>query len=228
MAIVTGAASGIGQATAAILRSQSVRVIGVSRRLANTETTMSCDVGDEGSVARVFARVVAQLGRLDILVNSAAIVAKTEPLEVSVEEWESTLRTNVVGTYLCCKHAIAPMRKQRYGRIINISSIAGRSISRSASVVYTSSKYAVIGLTRQLAARFGQEGITINCVCPSETLTELFLKNIPKERQEAMAAANPLRRLAEPEEVARVIAFLASEAASYMNGAVVDVNGGQL
>ncbi len=227
VAVVTGAASGIGQATVERLRTQSMQVIGVSRRLDDTETTLRCDVTDEASVTRVFEHVLRRFGRVDVLVNSAAIVAKTEPLEVSVREWEETLRTNVIGTYLCCREAIGTMRRQRYGRIVNISSLAGRWVSRSASLAYTCSKYAVIGLTRQLAVRFGQEGMTINCVCPSETLTELFVQNIPLDCRDAMAAANPLRRLAEPEEVAGVIAFLASEAASYMNGAVVDVNGGQ-
>jgi 3-oxoacyl-[acyl-carrier protein] reductase len=227
VAVVTGAASGIGRAVAEVLSAQGMRVVGISRRMRETETTSPCDVTDEQTVAAVFGRIAERFGRLDVLVNGAAIVAKTEPLEVSVREWEETLRTNVIGTYLCCREAIGIMQRQRYGRIVNISSIAGRWVSRSASLAYTCSKYAVIGLTRQLAVRFGQEGITINCVCPSETATELFLQNVPAQRREAIATANPLRRLAEPVEVARVIGFLASEAASYMNGTVVDVNGGQ-
>jgi 3-oxoacyl-[acyl-carrier protein] reductase len=112
--------------------------------------------------------------------------------------------------------------------VVNLSSVAGRSYSRRASVAYTASKYAVIGLTKQLAACFGRDGITINCVAPSETATEMLTRRVPPGERRAIGQANPLERLARPSEIAAVIAFLASPAASYVNGAVIDVNGGLL
>ncbi len=228
VAVVTGASGGIAKATADLLKQQGMAAIGLSRSLEATETTLSCDIKDEDSVANAFSEIAKRFGRIDASINAAAVTTTGEPLSATVKEWEETLRTNVIGTYLCCKYAIQEMLKQGTGSIVNISSVAGRSYSLTASVPYTSSKYAVIGLTRQLAARYGREGIRINCVCPSQTRTELLLKHVPADRLETLARANPLGRLAEPVEVAHTIAFLASEAASYINGAVVDVNGGML
>ncbi len=228
VAVVTGGGSGIGKATVRLLKEHGFHAIGISRGLPDGNGTLRCDVSDETSVARAFRRVVRKFGRIDILVNCAGIASKRDPLSVSVKEWERVLRTNLIGSYLCCREAIPVMRRRRYGRIVNVSSIAGRSYSRSCSVAYTSSKYALIGLTRQLAAAFGREGININCVCPSETKSEMLLKNVPRKRLKAMERSHPLGRLAEPAEIARVISFLVSEAASYVNGAVVDVNGGLL
>ena len=228
VAVVTGASSGIGKAAAELFKSQGLTTIGVSRRSPDTDVTFHCDVQDERSVARVFKRVLDRFGRIDILVNCAGVVAKHDPLTLGAAEWDAILRPNLLGTYWCCKHALKAMRRQRYGKIVNVSSVAGRSYSRTASVAYTSSKYAVIGLTRQLAVHVGRYGVTINCVCPSETKSEMLLRNVPSKRLRALAAAHPLGRLAEPVEVAHAIAFLVSEASSYVNGAVVDVNGGLL
>ncbi len=227
VAIVTGAGSGIGRAAAERLRKDGVTVVGLGRRLPSSPTTRSCDVRDEATVARVIAEVTREHGRLDILVNCAGVAVAAGPLEVTLEQWEEMLRTNLIGTYWCCKHAVLAMRPRRYGRIVNVGSIAGRSFSRTASVAYTCSKYAVIGLTRQLAASVAADGITVNCVCPSQTRTEM-LAAVPAAQLEAVAAAVPIGRLAEPEEVAEAIAFLTGEAAGYVNGAVLDVNGGQL
>lgn len=228
VAVVTGASRGIGKTTAELLRAQGVTTIGLSRHVVDTAQTRRCDVGDPAVVARVFRAVQRDVGRIDILVNCAGVVTMSDPLEERVEEWEALWRTNVLGAYLCCQEALKPMRAQRAGRIVNLSSIAGRSFSRTASVAYTCSKYAVIGLTRQLAAGCGRDGVTVNCVCPSATRTEMLLANVPPPQLQALAEANPLGRLAEPHEIAQVVAFLVSDAASYLNGAVIDVNGGLL
>ncbi len=228
VAVVTGASSGIGKVTADLLSKQGITTIGLSRRVEDTHLTRRCDVRDEQLVRAVFGDIIAGFGHIDILINCAGIVSQSDPLAVPVEEWDAVLRTNLVGTYLCCKHAIPTMSAQRFGRIVNVSSIAGRSYSRTASIAYTCSKYAVVGLTRQLAASFGREGITINCVCPSQTKSEMLLTNVAPEQIDALVASIPVGRLAEPEEVAQVICFLASDAASYINGAAVDVNGGQI
>lgn len=228
LAVVTGASTGIGKVTAELLRSQGIATVGISRRLEDASWTRRCDVTDEKSVERVFQEILSTFGGIHILVNCAAIVSTAGLLDVSVQDWEIVLRTNLIGTYLCCKHAIIHMRGRRWGKIVNVSSIAGRSYSRTASVAYTCSKYGVIGLTRHLAATFGKDGININCVAPSQTLTETLLINVSKAQLEELASSNPLGRLADPKEVAQTICFLVSDAASYINGAVIDVNGGQL
>jgi 3-oxoacyl-[acyl-carrier protein] reductase len=215
-------------ATAGLFREQGMTTIGISRNMENTDITRSCDVRDEDSVVQTFSAVVEEHGRIDVLVNCAGIVSTTAPLEQSVDEWESILRTNLIGTYLCCKSAILHMRPCRYGKIINVASIAGRSYSQTASLAYTCSKYGVIGLTRQLAATYGRDGITVNCVAPSQIMSETLTENVPKDWIAALAASNPVGRLAEVGEVAQTICFLAGDGAAYINGAVIDINGGQL
>lgn len=228
VAVVTGASRGIGRATADLFTTQGITTIRLARHFGNAEGTRRCDVGDEPSVRRVFEELFTTAGTIDILVNCAGIASVGDPLNLAVQEWEAVFRTNVIGSYLCCRYALPAMRERHYGRIVNVASIAARSYSRSASVAYTSSKYAVIGLTRHLAAHFGKDGININCVCPSQTRTEMLMATVSEADQRHLAQTVPLGRLAEPEEVARVIAFLVSDAASYINGAVIDVNGGQL
>jgi len=225
-AVVTGASRGIGKVAVDVLEKQGVATVGISRSLENTARSRRCDVRDENEVQKVFNEIVATLGRIDILVNCAAVVSVKDPLGISAAEWDEVLRVNLLGSYFCCKYAIPHMRTRRYGKIVNVSSIAGRLYSRTASVAYTCSKYAVIGLTRHLAANFGKDGININCVAPSQTLSDTLLAHVPQAQLDALAASNPLGRLASPEEVARSIIFLASDAASYINGAVLDVNGG--
>ena len=228
VAIVTGASRGIGKATLDLLASQDVLTVGISRHLEESEGNRRCDVSDEAEVGTVFEEVATAYGRIDIVVNCAGIVKTGDPLAVSTEEWQTILGTNLIGTYNCSKHAITHMRPRGYGRIVNISSVAGRAFSQTASLAYTCSKYGVIGLTRQLAATFGKDGIHVNCVAPSQTLSEMLVSNVSSDDLESLASKNPLGRLATPAEVAETICFLASDRASYINGAVIDVNGGQV
>lgn len=226
MAVVTGASSGIGKATAELFRTRGWRTIGLARHVAVTRTSRPCDVGNEHAVTRTFAGILGDFGRIDVLVNCAGVASKADPLAVSLDEWERVLRTNLIGTYFCCKAALAPMRRQRYGRIVNIASRAARSYSPTSSVAYTCSKYGVVGLTRQLAVSFASDGITMTCVCPSETLSEMLRTYVPAARLRALARRHPMGRLAEPREIAAVIGFLVSDDASYLNGAVIDATGG--
>lgn len=228
VAVVTGASSGIGKATFELFLNQSWRTIGLARRFKDGGDTRSVDVRHSGAVEAVFRDLFTELGHIDILVNCAGVATTTDALKISVLEWEDILKTNVIGTYLCCQQVLPAMCEQRYGKIVNVSSIAGRLYSVSASVAYTASKYAVIGITKQLAAKFGCHGLNINCVCPSQTITDMFLKNVSKEKQMQLASDHPLKRLARAEEVAEAICFLASDKSSYINGSVLDVNGGLL
>lgn len=225
VSVVTGGGRGIGKATADLLAKRGFITIRISRTLDENDTNWRCDVGDEKAVSRVFSDISNRYDRLDVLVNAAGVVSMSDPLDLSASEWMDVMRTNVIGAYLCCKHAIPLMRRRRYGRVINVSSIASRGYSETASVAYTASKYALNGLTRQLAVNFAKDGICINCVCPSQTRTEMVTAVAAEELTKRLSQA-ALGRLAEPEEVAETIAFLASPGASYVNGALVDVNGG--
>lgn len=226
--VVTGASTGIGKATAELFKERGFTVINLSRSLPDTKFSRCCDVTNSKKVADVFQKLLGTFEKIDVLVNSAGVAATTDPLQISLEEWDVIFKTNVVGSYLCCQQVLPSMCERRYGQIVNVSSLAGRSYSKSSSVAYTASKYAVIGLTRQLAAHFGPMNIRINCICPSHTETEMLMKHVTLKRQAEIAADIPLKRLAKPKEVAESIFFLASDAASYVNGAILDVNGGSL
>ncbi|TAK12821.1 MAG: SDR family oxidoreductase [Acidobacteria bacterium] len=228
VAIVTGASRGIGKAAIAALDARGVTAIGMSRNLPDDARNRRVDVADEASIRRAFEGVITDFGRIDILVNCAAVATTAEPLGLNADDWEAVLRPNLIGTYLCCKHAIPVMKQHGFGRVINVGSIAGRSFSKTGSIAYTASKYGVIGITRQLAAQFGRDGITVNCVAPSQTKTEMLQEIATPAQLEAIAAANPTGRLGEPRDVASAIVFLASDDASYINGAVLDINGGVL
>ena len=225
VSVVTGGGRGIGKATADLLAKRGFVTIRISRTLDDNDTNWRCDVGDEQAVSRVFGEISSRYGRLDVLVNAAGVVSMSGPLDLVASEWMDVMRTNVIGAYFCCKHAIPLMRRRHYGKIVNVSSIASRGYSETASVAYTASKYALNGLTRQLAVNFAKDGICINCVCPSQTRTEM-VSAVPAEDLAEKLSRSALGRLAEPEEVAEAIAFLASQGASYINGALVDVNGG--
>ncbi len=184
------------------------------------------DIRDEASVARGFAQVVQENGRLDLLVNNASIVSQSRIEDCPLQEWCDVIETNLTGTFLCCREAVRHFLRAGSGSIICISSIAGRGSSLTASEAYTCSKHAVIGLTKQLARRYASSKIRVNCVAPSQTLTAMLRGSLPPDRLSQIASANPMGRLAEPSEVAAAVAFLASPEASYINAAVIDVNGG--
>jgi len=228
VALVTGASRGIGRATVVLFSSRGITTVGLARGLADTPLTRRGDVADETDVRRVCDDVVATFGRIDILVNCAGIATTGDPLALSVDDWETVLRTNLIGTYLCCKHVLPVMRRHGFGRIVNVASIAGRSHSRTASVAYTASKYGVVGLTRQLAAAFGRDGISINCVAPSQTKTDMLAAVAPTaEARERLRTRFPIGRFGRAEEVAQVVRFLVVDAPDYLTGELIGLQGGR-
>ena len=160
--------------------------------------------------------------------NNAAIASATRIEELTEDEWRATIDTNLTAAFFCIQSVVSVMKSQGYGRIINVSSLAGRSVSTLGGAHYTASKAGMLGLTRAAAKELGAHGITVNAVCPGLFDTELTHANATQERLDAVSQNFPIARLGKPEEVSDLICFLASEAAGYITGASFDINGGSL
>lgn len=189
------------------------------------------DVTDRRQVDQAVHEVLDELGKIDILVNNVGVGAPAMPIDESApDEWEQIVTRNLSSAYYCARAVAATMKRRRRGRIVNISSQGGRSKSEIGNLSYASAKAGILGFTRQLAQELGPYGITVNAVAPGLTLTERVvnrLKTVSAEHRQAMVDAIPLGRFAEPDEIASVIRFLASDDARYITGAVIDVNGGR-
>jgi 3-oxoacyl-[acyl-carrier protein] reductase len=239
IAIVTGAASGIGRATAQLFADEGMRVAvldrdleGVARvaeeveRAGGSAAAWGLDVQDAGRIQQVVGEVVARFGGLDILVNNAG-VSLLQPAGGDDYEaaWETTLAVNLTAHQRIIRAALPELTREGGGRIVNIASTEGLGATAFASP-YTASKHGVIGLTRALAVELGSQGVTVNCVCPGPIHTGMTAL-IPDEAKTKFARRRvPLRRYGEPEEVAHGILSLVLPASSYINGAVLVVDGG--
>ncbi len=235
-AIVTGGGSGIGRVTAQALATCGARVVVADLQpeaadatwaaitgAGGEATAVTVDVSRPESVAEMVARAVAQYGRIDTLVTCAGIFRDKRMEKLAEADWDQVLDVNLKGTFLCIQ-AVAPvMKEQRRGRIITISSIAHKGNFGQAN--YSASKGGVVSLTRTAALELAAWGVTANCLVPGMILTPL-LANMKPEVREAFAAKIPLGRIGQPEELANVILFLASDLSDYMTGAVLDVDGG--
>lgn len=239
---VTGAAQGIGAATARAFAEQRAHVVlldidelGAQQVAAEIRASdgralaIKIDVADEKSVDHAIAAVVSEFDKLDVLINCAGGYGRLATLEdTTVEEWDRTVALNLRSVFLCCRAAIPHLKKSKAGRIINVASISGRTVFAASSPAYGSSKAAVIQLTRFLAQQLGPAGVTANAIAPITTLTRRVAALRTKEDVERIASQVPLRRLATPEDSAQAMLFLASDAASYLNGVALDVNGGRV
>ena len=232
-AFVTGAGSGIGEATARALVAEGARAVladvdaaaaeAVAAELGMKATAASLDVRDEDAVAAA----IAGAGRLDVLVNVAGIGSTTNTPDTSLETWERVFAVNVTGTFLCCKHAIPAMASNGGGAIVNVASVAGLVGLRNRAA-YSASKGAVIAFTRALAIDHVADRIRVNAVCPGtiETPWVRRLVDDAGESLDALRARQPLGRLGTPQEVAEAILYLASDAACFVTGALLTVDGG--
>ena len=213
--LVTGHSRGIGKSIyEEFLSNEDADVIGLSSK--------ECDLRNPSEIKEFFSSV----GPVDVLVNNAGIVSKKDILSISIEEWNDIINVNLRSMMVLCQCALPHMISQRYGKIVNIGSIAGLDKSRTASFAYTVSKYGVVGLTKQLAYEYAKHNININCVCPSQTSTEMLLDNLPDETLDELKRVNPSRRLASPEDVSSVVHFLTGENAGYISGECIKVAGG--
>jgi NAD(P)-dependent dehydrogenase (short-subunit alcohol dehydrogenase family) len=238
VAIITGAWRGLGRAAAARLHERGASVAVNVRDRERAETlakeigqrafAVPGDIAGEGVADEIAQRTREHFGRIDILVNNAALPLSTRFPNLSVEEWRKAIDVNLTAPFLMTKAVLPVMRAQHYGRIINISSSGGRMVSTLGGAHYTASKAGLLGLTRATAKELGEFGITVNAICPGMIDTELTRENASAELLERLAANYPVRRLGTALEVADFICFAASESAGYITGASLDINGGDL
>jgi NAD(P)-dependent dehydrogenase (short-subunit alcohol dehydrogenase family) len=238
VALVTGAARGLGRAAVmrfwergamvAVNVRDDARAESLARALGARGLAVAGDVAAPGVPDDLVRRILERFGRLDILVNNAAMARSTRFAKLSAAEWRETLEVNLTAPFLLIQAALPAMKEQRYGRIVNISSSAGRMVSTLGGAHYTASKAGLLGLTRAAAKELGQFGITVNAICPGMIDTELTHENATPDVLERLAASYPVPRLGTAQEVADLICFAASEAAGYITGAAFDINGGDL
>jgi 3-oxoacyl-[acyl-carrier protein] reductase len=222
VAIVTGGAQGIGAAIAGRMEASgaNVRVWDVAA------AKDPVDVSDPAAVEGATAKALADLGHIDVLVNNAGIAGLNSPtVEYPFDEWERVLRVNLTSQFLCCR-AVAPhMVKRRYGRIVNIASIAGKEGNPNASH-YSASKAGVIGLTKSLAKEVATSGVLVNCITPAAAKTEMF-SQMTEHHINYMLSKIPMNRFVAVEEIAALVGWLSSEDCSFSTGAVFDISGGR-
>tara|TARA_R110000851_G_scaffold129442_3_gene262129 strand:+ start:1242 stop:1904 length:663 start_codon:yes stop_codon:yes gene_type:complete len=212
--VVVGGSKGIGLGICDAFNNMGYKVHSISRE--------NCDITKYDQIDSYFKNI----NKVDILINNAAINFCKPIEDISLNEWDSVIKTNLTSYFYIIQKCLPLMK--RGGKIVNVSSIAGRNKSLVSGVHYTSSKAGLIGLTRQLSQELGPKGININCVCPSQTLTPMLKNSMTAKQINKLKDQIPLRRIAEVKEIVKPILFLCSEDASYIHGACLDINGGQL
>ncbi|HQY07765.1 MAG: 3-oxoacyl-ACP reductase FabG [Burkholderiales bacterium] len=235
IALVTGASRGIGRAIALTLAQQGFKVIGTATSATGADAItealthlggrgMVLNVTDSAALDAAIDAIVKQDGGLHVLVNNAGITRDTLAMRMKDEDWDAVIDTNLKSVFRACRAAIRPMMKQRFGRIINITSVVGAS-GNPGQANYCASKAGVAGMTRSLARELGSRNITVNCVAPGFIATDMT-EVLPEAQKDALMAQIPLGRLGAPEDIAEAVAFLASSRAGYITGSELHVNGG--
>lgn len=237
VALVTGASQGIGRATALALASAGAKVACAARNAEKIASVVAeinaaggealavqMDVAEADQIKSGFKQVNEKFARLDILVNNAAITRDMLALRMKLEDWNAVIRTNLTGAYLCIQQAMGVMLRQRYGRIVNVSSVVAET-GNAGQANYVAAKAGLIGLTRAMAVEIASRSITVNAVAPGFISTPMT-DPLAQPVKDAMMARIPLGRMGTGAEIASAIVFLASEEAGYITGHVLDVNGG--
>ncbi len=245
VAIVTGAASGIGRASAIAFAREGARLVlndldapgleAVILKIGRERTrAVAGSVADEGVARRLAQEAISAFGRIDILVNNAGIHFVRDITEMTVAEWDRLMDVNLKSMFLCCKHVIPHMVKQKKGAIVNLASISsfiGQEMEGASTFAYNVTKAGALQLTKSLATRYASDGIRVNCVCPGNVETNILKRGTPAEVAEfwrAASRAEPIGRNAQPEEIANAILFLASDESSFVTGSPLIVDGGYL
>lgn len=237
IALVTGASRGIGKAIAENLGRQGMLLVGTATSDSGAEAIsanfaaagiagkgMKLDVSDDASVEAVLNAIADEFGTVTVLVNNAGITRDNLLMRMKTDEWDSVINTNLTSLYRVAKACLRPMMKAKTGRIINIASVVGAS-GNAGQTNYSAAKAGMIGFTKSLAQEVGSRGITVNAVAPGFIDTDMT-KELPEAQRNALLSAIPLARLGQPEEIAAAVGFLASDAASYITGETIHVNGG--
>lgn len=237
VACVTGASRGIGRAVALTLGRAGFEIVAASTTIeSNSEFAaemraaganfLAINLNSESaeSIKEAFGRVLKEKGRIDVLVNNAGIARDGLAVRMKPADWDVVLRTNLDGAFFAIQQALPGMMRNRWGRIINISSVVGQA-GGAGQVNYAASKAGLIGLSKSLAQELGSRGITVNVVAPGYIATDMT-KGLPEERKQKILAAIPVERIGTPDDVAAAVKFLASEEAGYITGHVLAVNGG--
>jgi len=242
VSLVTGASRGIGRAIALKLASLgssvAVNYVAIEAsnkadadnvvesviRLGGEAMSVEADIRNGAAVKAMVEQVIDKWGKIDILVNNAGINRDTLLLRMSDDAWDDVINTNLRGAYLCTKFAVRHMMRQEWGRIISISSVVGR-VGNAGQSNYAAAKGGIIAFTKSVAREMSSRNITANAVAPGFIVTEMTNK-LPPERKESMLAMIPLQRLGQPEDVAELVGFLATEKAGYITGQVITIDGG--
>ncbi len=239
--LITGGASGFGLATARLARHLGAQVAIIGRQVERGREAVAdlghdalfahADVSREEDVRRMLSSVIERFGRLDVLVNNAGVMHRAPVTEEDVAHWDEIMAVNLRGVFLCCKHAV-PLLTASRGAIVNVASVlAFASRAGGRTPAYDASKAGVVALTRSLAVGYGPVGVRANAVCPGFVMTE-FTRDVweawSAQEREAFLERYPLRRLGTPEEIAHAIIFLGSDAAAWITGQTLVVDGGQL
>jgi 3-oxoacyl-[acyl-carrier protein] reductase len=238
VALVTGASRGLGRGVAVKLASLGCKVAvnylksddkaeetaAEIRNYGSAGMLLKADVGDETAVKEMIGRVVDKWGKIDILVNNAGIVKDKMLLRMSSRDWDRVMDTNLRGAFHCTKHALLPMMEQLWGRIINVSSLGGFT-GNPGQANYSAAKGGLNAFTKSVAREVGSRNITVNAVAPGFITTDMTSR-LPQETRDMILARIPLNRFGTPEDVAELVAFLASERASYITAQVICIDGG--
>ena len=237
VALVTGASQGIGRACALALAAQGASVAAAARNQQKLDELVAevaaaggkaaafvMDVGEEEQVKAGVKAAIGQFGKIDILVNNAGITRDQLVMRMKRADWDAVLNTNLTSAYLCIQQVIGSMLKQRWGRIINITSIVGQ-MGNFGQANYAAAKGGLIALTKTLAREFAKKGVTVNAVAPGFIDTDMTAE-VPSASLDVVKQMTPMGRLGKPEEVAAAVAFLASPQASFITGEILGVNGG--
>ena len=239
VAIITGASQGIGRTIALVFAKSGANVICIARSESKIKelyleitdqggqaSPIACDVGDGDAYANAIKSVANEYGKLDILINNAGITRDALLMRMNDTQWDEVLNTNLKGAFHGMKSAIRPMMKNKYGRIINISSIVGLT-GNPGQANYAASKAGLIGMTQSIAKEVGTRGITVNCIAPGWIDTEMTV-DLPDNSRKDLLDRIPIGKIGKPEDIAHAAVFLASDEASYITGQTITVDGGRV
>lgn len=239
VAIITGASQGIGRTIALVFAKSSAIVICIARSESKIKelcleitdqggqaSPIACDVGDGDAYANAIKSVANEYGKLDILINNAGITRDALLMRMNDTQWDEVLNTNLKGAFHGMKSAIRPMMKNKYGRIINITSIVGLT-GNPGQANYAASKAGLIGMTQSIAKEVGTRGITVNCIAPGWIDTEMTV-DLPEDSKKDLLDRIPIGKIGKPEDIAHAAVFLASDEASYITGQTITVDGGRV